>query len=62
MAYGLSDMMIGLATRTGYSIGDIFVVFLAGYLFLRSKFARSIGQDLIIMLATLLILVFSNTL
>ena len=48
MAYALSDMLVGLATRTGYSMGDILVVFLAGYLFFRSKFARGISQDFMV--------------
>jgi hypothetical protein len=62
MAYALSDMAVGLARNTGYPIADILVVMLAGYLFFRSRFSRGIGQDLMVVAAAFLILLFSSAL
>lgn len=62
MAYALSDMTVGLARNTGYPITDILVVFLAGYLFFRSRIARGLSQDILIVAIAFLFLFFSSAL
>ena len=49
LAYGLGDMIVGLATKTQQPVLDVMLVFLAGYLFFTSRFARGINQSFLVM-------------
>ena len=60
LAYGLGDMIVGLATKTQQPVLDVTLVFLAGYMFFTSKFARGMSQSFLIMGVALIVILTSS--
>ena len=56
MAWGLSEMIVGVGTRTGYPTTGILAFIFAGYFFFKSRFASRLGMDLIIFLFVVIML------
>ena len=62
LAWSLSDMAIGLSTKSGYPIVDVLGIYFSGYLFFKSRLVRGIALDVMVFFVMAVMLLFSHAL